>query len=49
MVKKILKIAGIVIGAVIVLVIGYVAYVFLDFSRIEDNVSLDIYNVGRAF
>ena len=44
MFKKILKIAAIVLGAVIVIVLGYVAYVFLSFSRIEDGLELSVQN-----
>lgn len=38
--KKELKIAGIVLLALLILVLGYVAYVFLDYHRIEDNLPL---------
>lgn len=38
--KKALKIAGIVLLALLILVLGYVAYVFLDYHRIEDNLPL---------
>lgn len=38
--KKALKIAGCVLLALLLLVLGYVAYVFLDYHRIEDNLSL---------
>ena len=38
--KKALKIAGIVLLALVILVLGYVAYVFLDYHRIEDNLPL---------
>ena len=38
--KKALKIAGIVLLALLILVLGYVAYVFLDYHRMEDNLPL---------
>ena len=38
--KKALKIAGIVLLALVILILGYVAYVFLDYHRIEDNLPL---------
>lgn len=38
--KKALKIAGCVLLALVILVLGYVAYVFLDYHRIEDNLTL---------
>ncbi len=38
--KKALKIAGIVVLALVIVILGYVAYVFLDYHRIEDNLPL---------
>ncbi len=38
--KKALKIAGIVVLALVIVVLGYVAYVFLDYHRLEDNLPL---------
>ena len=38
--KKALKITGFVLLALLILVLGYVAYVFLDYHRIEDNLPL---------
>lgn len=38
--KKALKIAGFVLLALLIVVLGYVAYVFLDYHRIEDNLPL---------
>ena len=38
--KKALKIVGIVLLALLILVLGYVAYVFLDYHRMEDNLPL---------
>ncbi len=40
--KKALKIFGIVIGCILVVAIGYVLYVFLSYSRIEDNLPLSV-------
>ena len=38
--KKTLKIAGIVLLALLLVVLAYVVYVFLSYHRIEDNLSL---------
>ena len=38
--KKALKIAGFVLLALLIVVLGYVAYVFLDYHRMEDNLPL---------
>lgn len=43
-VKKILKIIAFILLALIIVVGGYVAYVFLSFHRIDDNQKLDIDN-----
>ncbi len=40
--KKILKIAGIVLGAILLPVIGYLIYVFASYHRLPDNVDLTI-------
>lgn len=48
MFKKILKIVGIVIGAIVVLALGYVAYVFLSYSRIEDHQELTLQNAAAG-
>lgn len=48
MAKKILRIVLIVIGAILLIVIGYVAYVFLSFSRIEDNLELQVQNAAAG-
>lgn len=40
--KKVLKLVAAVIGAVILIAGCYVAYVFIDYHRIEDNLTLDI-------
>ncbi len=45
--KKIFKIFGIVIGVVLAVLIAYLLYVVLDYSRIEDNQSLDVTNVSN--
>ncbi len=44
MVKKIIKIIAIIIAAVLVIVLGYFAYAFLSFSRIDDHLALDVRN-----
>ena len=41
--KKFWKILIIVLLVLLVLVGGYVAYVFLDYHRIPDNQTLDVY------
>lgn len=38
--KKILKISGGVIGALILVLLAYVAYVFIDYYRLDDNLEL---------
>ena len=40
--KKVLKVIAAVIGAVILIAGCYVAYVFIDYHRIEDNLTLDV-------
>ena len=40
--KKALKIIGIVIGAIVVLALIYVAYFFISFDRLEDNIELEV-------
>lgn len=40
--KKALKIAGGVVAALLIVVLCYVAYVFIDYDRIEDNQELDV-------
>ncbi|MBQ2764229.1 MAG: endonuclease/exonuclease/phosphatase family protein, partial [Firmicutes bacterium] len=40
--KKFLKIAGIVLGVLLLIVLAYVAYVFIDYDRIEDNQELAV-------
>ncbi|MCR5202753.1 MAG: endonuclease/exonuclease/phosphatase family protein [Lachnospiraceae bacterium] len=40
MVKNVLKIAGIVVGVILLVVIVYVLYVILSYKRIEDNKAL---------
>lgn len=43
--KKILKISGIVLLCVIIVAAGYVAYVFIAYHRLADNIPLDISNI----
>ena len=40
--KKVLKLVAALIGAVILIAGCYVAYVFIDYHRIEDNLTLDV-------
>lgn len=40
--KKALKIGGGIIGAVLLLLLGYVIYVFAAYDRIEDNQELSV-------
>ncbi|MDO5026083.1 MAG: hypothetical protein Q4E03_06165 [Trueperella sp.] len=42
MVKKIAAGVGIVLAAVLAVVLGYVAYVFVSYDRIEDNLALEV-------
>ncbi len=44
--KKIFKISGIVVAALLLVVLSYLIYVVIDYHRIEDNLPLDI--VGTA-
>ncbi len=45
-VKKALKIFGIVLLALILVLAGYAAYLFIDYDRVEDNLKLDV--LGEA-
>lgn len=40
--KKVWKIAGIALGVLLLVVLIYVAYVFIDYDRIDDNQSLKV-------
>lgn len=42
---KILKVIGLSLAVILVLVIGYVAYVFIDYHRIDDAIAPEIYNI----
>lgn len=44
MLKKILKSIAMILTSLFVIVIGYVAYVLIDYSRVDDNQILSIYN-----
>lgn len=44
MIKKILKSIGIIFGAFLLIVIGYITYVLLDYKRVEDNQELPIFH-----
>ncbi len=39
---KILKIIGIVLGSIVLLALAYVLYVFIDYHRIEDHLTLQV-------
>lgn len=45
---KIVKITGIVLALIILVILGYVAYVFLTYHRIDDNQKLDIRTKGEV-
>ena len=40
--KKILKVLGIILGAVLVLLGGYLIYLFASYHRIPDNQQLEV-------
>ena len=44
MIKKILKSIGIIFGAFLLIVIGYITYILLDYKRVEDNQELPIFH-----
>lgn len=44
--KKVFRVVGIVLGALLLVVIGYLCYVLFSYSRIEDKQSLDIEGKG---
>ena len=46
--KKVLKIIGIIVGAIVAAALIYVAYVFISFHRIEDNQQLEIMTAAGA-
>ncbi len=41
-VKKGLKVFGLVLIALILILTGYIAYLFIDYDRVEDNLKLDV-------
>ena len=41
--KKVLKIAGIIVLALLVIIAGYAVYLFGSYHRIEDNQSIEPY------
>lgn len=43
--KKVLKIAGIIVLALLVIIAGYAVYLFGSYHRIEDNLSIEPYGV----
>jgi endonuclease/exonuclease/phosphatase family metal-dependent hydrolase len=42
--KKVFKIGGIVLLCIVLVIAGYVAYVFIDYHRLADNIQLDVKN-----
>ncbi len=44
--KKILKIIGIILLCAILVIGGYVAYVFIAYHRLDDNIKLDVSHIG---
>lgn len=46
--KKALKITGCILGAILLIILAYVAYVFIDYHRIEDNQSLTPDNPSQS-
>ena len=49
MMKKVLKVIGIILLVIILIAGGYVAYVFLSYDRIEDNKDLEVKgSAGKA-
>lgn len=45
--KRILKVLGIVVGAVLAVAIGYFIYLFAAYGRIEDNLELDVTGTAK--
>lgn len=46
--KKVFKVIGIVIGALVVIALAYVAYVFISYYRIDDNQELEVASYGNS-
>ncbi len=46
--KKALKITGCVVLALVIVILGYVAYVFIDYHRIDDNLTLTAEGTASA-
>lgn len=46
--KRAIGIALNILIAIIIIVVGYVAYVFLSYDRLEDNLALDIHNARES-
>lgn len=42
--KKVLKYMIYLLGAIVIIVIGYISYLFIDYDRIDDNQELEINN-----
>lgn len=48
MMKKVLKAIGIIVLCVVLVLAGYVAYVFIAYYRLPDNIQLDVNNVSSG-
>ncbi len=42
--KKVLKYMIFLLGAIVIIIIGYISYLFIDYDRIDDNQELEINN-----
>ena len=40
--KKVLKTIGVLLGFIVVIVLGYIIYLYASYHRIEDNKSLSV-------
>ena len=40
--KKVLKTIGVLLGIIVVIVLGYIIYLYASYHRIEDNKSLSV-------
>lgn len=47
-IKRIMKTAGILLLALLCVVVGYLAYVFIDYHRIEDNLELAVNDLDKV-
>jgi endonuclease/exonuclease/phosphatase family metal-dependent hydrolase len=46
--KKVWKSIGIIIGAILLIVLGYLAYVLISYHRLDDNLSLPVEHAGET-